>query len=264
MADVLITITTPTNTGTLPRFAYRNHLAEAATLDAPEGQPGYPIEQLLDWRIHTRYKPSALPATITTTYTTARPITSWCCYGHDLGHKRCSIGMEYSQDGGLTWHPYGPVHAPAGSEIIYQVGELVQANAIRFTIVGLRPPEIGMLVTGDDLVMPVGLQPGFTPPRCAQQPKTIARVSRQGVPLGVDVEYSTAAIVCQFQGVDEYWVLNRWLPFRTTCQHQPFFFHPFPEIDPHGAAYCSGAEFDGCAYSTVGFQSVGVKFRGDV
>ena len=95
-------------------------------------------------------------------------------------------------------------------------------------------------------------------------PKTTARVSRRGVPLGVDVEYLAADLSIKFAGIDEYWVLNRWLHFRNTCQTQPFFFHPFADIDPKGAAFCSGAVFDGCAYTLPGFQSVGVKCRGDV
>lgn len=247
-----------------PRIAYDDLVADSSSLTASTTAPGLSVDLISDWRPDRRWEPTALPATITATWSTGQTITAWCCYGHTIGTEGASIKAEYSSDGGTTWTEFTSVFSPSGTEVLYKYGDAITANAFRWTLTGTTMPEIGVLGVFNELITNRGLQPGYAPPRLNRMVELRESRSRNGVWLGSSIENRHSMVRFQISEETDDWAHTYWRPFRNECiDGTPFFLHWNTSDDSNGAVFCSGAEFMETAYTRKGYISAGFNARAD-
>lgn len=248
-------------TGTFPRIAHEDSLA-TATLTASSEAPGFEVENVADWMPHSRWKPDSGTAwTIEAEWTSSRTITAWACYGHNLGDESGSIHLEYWN--GSSWVDFDAGQSPGGTEVIYVVGAAaVTTTKVRWSISAASAAvEIGVLWAGQDLVLPIGLAPGWAPPHLAQMQTTRETISREGQFLGTSVDFTQAELSFTLTEAEESWVRSYWWPFKLACQTRPFFLHWNTATDPTYPAFCFGARFDSLAYSAHGYHRCGLSCK---
>lgn len=249
--------------GSIPvRFAWDNALDDATSIVASTSATGFPVENIATWRVFEQWLATALPATVTVTWSAARPINCFCLFGHQIGVRGAQIQAEY-YDG--AWNNFESAILPASTEVIYIYGDTVSASQARITITGTTPPEIGNLFIGYDFQPNAGIQPGFQPPAGAQDPSTREAISRNGLWRGATIEDYSAQTSLTISPIEEADAISNWRPFRKQCQKiQPFYMHWNVSIDAQGAAFMSAADFNGMPYMTPGFQAITITARAEV
>lgn len=144
-----------------PKIFYQNHL-DGSGLSASTTAAGYSVDNLRDWRPYTRWKSTALPATITRDYGSALAAD----YGFVCGQP-------------ATYEFHGSTDNFASSDVLlgsvtltkagFSLGLAVFGSASyrywRVRQTGTGTPEVAIAAIGAALEMPVPLDAGFDPLR---------------------------------------------------------------------------------------------------
>ena len=252
-----------TSSSVYPRVLYANRFNDG-TLSVSTEDTDYPKENLNNFRPWKRWKATAVPATVTVTFTSAIDVTAWAIEGHNIGSVSGSVYMETSNDGGSTWDSFGTTKSPTDDEVLYAYDDQVSCDAVRWTFTGSSSPEVGVIFVGEELVFTRGVRDGFAAESLSQLQENRMDENRDGEPLGVSVEKIMADSTYSINEVPFAWAKANWVPFKDQCQSEPFFTWWNPITDPEGASFHNAGKFQSAAHSRKGFVNLNFESRGTI
>lgn len=246
-----------------PQILWDNVLAyPGGTLTADENS-AYPGSNVLDWRPGTPFRWKA------NSTSDARQIkidagagntpapTCVAYAGHNLGTLGARVDAEWSDDG-AAWTV--ALTGTAAADNLPKMELLTNASSRRYHRCVVRKPgggsfsavpEIGVLVLGVTLEIPVGVAPSLTPHN--REAVVEESTAETGSPLGVNVRYVRRPLVIDYQEpglhADKFWKLSTYPEFdddfvpHAMTAGKPFFFAWNLTTDPSGVFLCSARDW---------------------
>ena len=188
---------------------------------------GFPVENLSNPLTTHRWKPTALPATVTISVAEAANLQYMGVASHTLATRECLLEFQFSTNGGSSWETIRDISPENNQAIMAIFSELAQDWRIRITrsegSLETEMPSIGVFYAGVALVMQRGLYGGHTPVTMGRKTTRITNQTEGGqyagnslIREGVDTEFS-------WQNLTASWYRLNFEPFVVIARSQPFF-----------------------------------------
>lgn len=241
-----------------PRIAYDNLLTTATLTATPSTTvSGGGTVNLKDWRPWTFWRPTGTgPWTLEADFGASKSVNAFAIAGHD-----CTGSVTFQTWNGAAWVTFASTTAAADGSVIYLTGDTVVTTKVRVVINSLTFAAV--IFAGQDMILPEGIQPGWTDPVQAQRAVTTTETTRGGVWLGNAVELWDADLDLEIKNVEATWVRDTWRPFLLAASTRPFLLHWNEAEWPNSACLCTDAKFGTTAFSQRGLCDVSVSFKAD-
>jgi hypothetical protein len=203
-----------------PKILYDNALDDG-TPAASTTATGFDVLNLRDWRPYTRWKPTAIPATVTVDRGSAQACDYGLLWGHNLYTTGCTAELRGSTDNFSASDVLVDSITPTSDDpILLQFGA-VSYRYWRWRFTTGTAPTIAIAAMGTALEMPVGLDFGFDP--VGRMPMGAVNTSESGHPLGTVTRFEEWSETLTFDFVTWAWLRATWLPaWEAHLRDKPF------------------------------------------
>lgn len=205
-----------------PKILHENRLDDATPV-ASTTADGFNVLNLRDFRPYTKWKPTALPATVTVDSVTAKAVDYWTIHGHDLFTQAATIELRGSTDNFAASDVLVDSITPTSNNMIVRLIGSVSYRYWRLRITGTTMPTIAIASLGVALNVPSYMASGFDP--IGRTIKGQYNRSELGHPLGRTVKYEEWEETLKFETLTWAWIRDTWLPaWRAHVRDDPFIF----------------------------------------
>ncbi len=218
------------------RIGYRSILT-AANVSGTAGVTGFPLTAVVNPATYERYKPSALPATLSCDAGAAVTVDYVGIAAHTLGSTASTAYLESSTDN-VTWTTRLTL-APTTDQTIMGLIDPVAARYWRLRVTGTTAPTIGVVKIGEVLTMPRTIYGGHTPLTLARVTAVRPVLSETGQWLGATQERKGFKTSFAWKHLGAAWYRANFDQFvATNPRVSPFFIAWRPYSFPDEVGYC--------------------------
>lgn len=242
------------------RIGYHTYHA-TSTWTASTSAAGFPASSLLNSITMRRWKPTAVPATITADAGAPIDISYVGIAAHTFGDNANTIAVEYSLDS-VTYTEITQI-SPASNKPIMVLCD-VTARYIRVKVLSGSAPSIGVIYFGQVLEMERSFYQGHTPQALSVDVVKVPRVSESGQFLSSTSIRKGTSSDYQWQHLTPAWYRSNFVPFVSWAENNPFFIAWNPSQYPNEVEFAwtndnikptnSGPR----DFMSVGFSAVGL------
>ena len=254
-------------------IGYQNYFEDTgAVIVADTELATFEKENAYDWRTATWWKtnyagssPASLIQYITVTLTTAKSVSYFAYFAHDLHTQGNSIQLQYSTNSGSSWNDATAEEIPQTDRPRMVTFDPISADMWRVRIsLNSSPPVdsvIGVLAFGPVMEMQRGTKPGFAPSGYSNKSEFVNSISESGEFLGKSLIRRGEERTVQISNVTPAWVRSTWQPFAAHCETKPFFFLWDETSHPIECAYCVPISDPEAKYGHKLYMDVSVRCR---
>jgi len=204
----------------LPKILYDSRLADIA-LVASSVAAGFDVQNIIDFRPYTWFRPNAMPATITANLATAGGADYCFVYGHDMATQGTTFEVRGSTDNFATVDLLVATITPTNNKPFLLTFTSVNYNDFRINLTGATTPSIAIIALGEALTLPRRLLQGFDP--LGRKALGQINVSAKGHPLGKVFEFEQWNETLNFNNITWDWLRNNFVPaWNTQLRGAPF------------------------------------------
>lgn len=224
-----------TATDTLSAMAlYRNVLSEG-TLAASSAAIGFDAANALGPQTNDSWKATALPATLAVMLGSAVACDCGSIIGHTLGSSGSTVYVEYFSG---SWQVAASLTPATDADILFLFGAQTSTQW-RIRITGSTIPVISIAMIGPRLVIPEGVQAGYTPVNLGLSVDLLRSETRGGQFLGNRVQRTGAGTSIPLAPQERAWVETAAKPFIAHFNSgKPFVWAAAPAVLADDMAYC--------------------------
>lgn len=208
-----------------PTIFHDNRLADATVVASTTASGAeYAAANLVDWRPYTWWKPTALPATLTTDCATAKAADYALVYGHTLFTAGCTVEVRGSTDNfGASNVLVASLTPTSDSPFLITFGS-VSYRYWRLRITGAATmPALAIVAIGARMELPTWLPQPFDP--LGRKIDGQSNKNENGQPLGRSIDFEGWKQSIRLERVTWAWVRTTWLPaWRAHLRSTPFVF----------------------------------------
>ncbi len=183
---------------------------------------GFPVASLANPLTAERWKPTALPATVTIDNGSAVDVDYIGLASHTFARDRCVITAQYSFDGS-EWFDISEASPGDGKPIMF-IFSTITARYWRLNITGESVPSLGVLYIGQLLVSQRGIYGGHTPITMGRKTRTIRNKTEGGQFAGISIIREGVGTNIDLKHLDAIWYRDNFEPFVVSARARPFFF----------------------------------------
>jgi hypothetical protein len=203
------------------RIGYQSYVA-AGTVTGTTEATNFEADATLNELTYDRWKPTALPATLTYDLGAAKTFDYIGIAAHTIGTNGNSIVAEYSTDN-VVWNSLGVNNSPSDDKAIMMLFVAVSARYFRLTFSSGTAPTVGVVYCGQVLEMDRPFYSGHTP--AVLNRKTVIKpnksvngqwVGRSILRTGLEANY-------EWKNITISWYETNIEPFSLSARTLPFF-----------------------------------------
>ena len=250
-------------------IAYDNKI-ETATVTVTSEASGFAKENAYDWLTRDWWKAAAAGTVyFTVDFGVAVSIDYWAVGFTDLADNSGSIKPQYSATGAWAGEEvdFDSLYTPAAGDSAVKFRKLtaVSARYWRFVVSSTgNASAIGLLMLGQALTLPTGVQPPFSPPNFARKNKVFNNRSEAGAFLGRSLVRKGAEFSISKKNIDPDWMRNNFPALADHIEVKPFLYCWNYENHANETAYCwlQDGQNIKTQYSGTKFMSFDLKVEG--
>lgn len=252
-----------TYTGTdlwLPRLCVADNVA-AATMSYSTQATGYEAVAVQGPQTYTGWKPTAVTATLTATFSGSVPVDYVGVFILDA--QGCAFRPQYWN--GSSYVNLGADITPSAAGAVLWLFNSVSTSRIRLNVTGgTGNPIVAVMKAGTATVFPVGMPTGFRP-SYLNPDDTLSNVFSQGGQiLGSQLVSSLATESVTIDTIEASWVRTNWPTVRDSLRTKGAFFawnaDDYPsELIYGGLSGVPSAEYSSNLYMRVSFTLEGPR-----
>lgn len=220
-------------------IGYQNLFDSASTVVASNEVTGFEGENCYDWLAYDWWKPGATgDQTLTATFASSQSPDYFACFAHNLGGEGASIVLQANV--ASVWTDQFTDVSPTGTEVVFRYfasGDTSTQWRILITDCTVDTV-VGVAAFGDSLILPHGIDVGFTPPNLHRDTRILNSVSVGGVFLGRSLIRNGNMLNLKSDKMEPSWIRSDWEPFMDHAETKPFFFSWNYDSYPGESAYC--------------------------
>lgn len=206
-----------------PKILHDNRLDDGTPAASSTAAGDYSVLNLRDWRNYTWWKPSALPATVTVDCGSAKSVSYWAIYGHNLFSNGCTIELRGSTDNFSASDVLVDSVAPASDSAFVRFVSPVSYRYWRLRILNGTAPSLAIAALGAETDIPAYLATGFDP--IGRTVHGQYNRSEAGYPLGRALKFEDWTESLKFEYLTWSWIRSTWLAaWRAHVRDDPFLF----------------------------------------
>jgi len=208
------------------RIGYETVLT-TANVTASSEAAGYPVTNIVNPLTAHRWKPTALPATVTCTLDAGEECQYMGIAGHTIGSTGCSVEFLYSVNNGSSWNVLKKITPADNKPLMIVFSQLARYWRIRITRDATSEetamPSVGVFMTGRALEMQRGLYVGHTPITLARKTQRITNKTEGGQYAGNSVITEGVSTSFEWKNLTAQWYREKFDPFVVYARSRPFF-----------------------------------------
>lgn len=217
------------------RIGYDSHI-EAATVAASTETAGFEADATQNALTYDKWKPTAMPATLTYDLGSALPFSYIGIAAHTLGTETATVVAEYSTDD-ISYTSLNVDVSPSSDRAIMLLFTEVTAQYVRLTISGATVPVVGVVYCGQVLSMYRPFYAGHTP--AVLNRKTVIKPNKSvnGTWLGRSVIRGGLMADYSWRHIPIEWYETNIEPLSQHAIEKPFFVAWNPDGFPDHVIY---------------------------
>jgi len=205
-----------------PKILFDSRLADV-TLVASSVAAGFDVQNLIDFRPYTWFKPNVMPATITANLTASGNADYCFVYGHDMGTQNTTFEVRGSTDNFGAVDDLVATISPADDKPFLLTFAELGYNDWRINLTGATAPSIAIISLGFALTFPRRLLNGFDP--LGRKIYGQTNTSAKGYPLGKVFEFEEWNETLNFTNLTWDWIRTTFVPaWKAHLRGSPFGF----------------------------------------
>lgn len=206
-----------------PAFLFDNRLGDATPVASDTAAGDFDVQNLVDFRPFTWWRPATMPATVTVDSAAAAAVDYWLVWGHDLGTQGATIELRKSNDNFAANDVLVDSLAPADDAPFARYVTTADERYWRFRVTGATAPSLAIAAMGSLFEFPEWLEEGFDP--IGREPQGTFNRSVKGLPLGRTTDYELWSQRLDFRRLDRTWIRNTFEPaWASHLRGNPFVF----------------------------------------
>lgn len=202
-------------------FGYKTFVT-ASNITVSTQAADFPGSSLANPLTAERWKPTAVPATVTIDVGEAVDADYIGMASHTFHQNGCVVTAQYSADG-ATWTDIDQIAPGDGKPIMFIFGTIT-ARYWRLYITGTSVPSLGVLYIGTLLVSQRGIYGGHTPITMGRNTKIIRNKTEGGQFAGISQIREGVSTTIELKHLTARWYRDEFEPFVIAARARPFFF----------------------------------------
>jgi hypothetical protein len=204
-----------------PLIGYQS-IVTSTNVTASTQAAGFPASSVANPLTAERWKPTALPATLTIDAGAAVDVDYFGMASHTFATNGCVITISYSTDG-ITYTDISDASPGDGKPLLFVFNEIT-ARYWRVTITGDAVPSLGVLYIGQLLECQRGIYGGHTPVTMGRKTRVIRNKTEGGQFAGISIITEGVQTSIELKHLTADWYRENFEPFVIAARGKPFFF----------------------------------------